>query len=535
MKFVLSIAWALAASTVCLGGSKGEYAANTIPEDLKQAADAVVRRSSTRIDIISYSEVRMYEKHVITILNEKGKKFADIIESSDKLNEVKVIKGRLLDAEGNTISHIKKNDVKERASSGGNFIDDNQVKYYRFTYAIYPFTVEYEVERVIHHTFGIPRWCPVSTYNTSVENARLEVTYPASATVRHKALKLENPQITTGANLTVLSDSIVSFRAVPPPPPMLPKNAPFFPQLLLTTENFELDGMKGSLRNWNDFGKFYFELNARRQQLPDSKKADVHRLTDTCGSTISKINALYNYLQQETRYVSIQLGIGGWQTAEASTVASRGYGDCKALSNYMMSLLQEAGIESHVVLVNAGESNDPTLGDFAYNAFNHAILMVPSDGNSIWIECTSKNLQAGYLSSFTDDREVLEITPVGGIIRKTPVNSQESNTLARKVELVETGNTISYHITENHGGIWWEREQEIINESEEPKEVYLNRKYRIPTYSVDSFSMATVWRPNPVTQEKVEISAPAATAEGATRQFARYDIFRPALKITGSI
>ena len=68
----------------------------------------------------------------------------------------------------------------------------------------------------------------------------------------------------------------------------------------------------------------------------------------------TKVAVLYNYLQQNTHYVGIQLGIGGWQTYDAAYVATKKYGDCKALSNFMISLLKEAGIKGHAVVIKGG-------------------------------------------------------------------------------------------------------------------------------------------------------------------------------------
>lgn len=530
MKLAFCILLCISAATTCKAGANEAYAAALIPTQLKEGADAVVRSSSMKIDILSCSEVRILQSYSITILNEKGKRYADMAEAYDKLNEVTGIKGKLFDAEGNEISRIRKSDIKDMGASGSNFADDNHYKFYRFNYAIYPFTVEYDVERIVHHTFYIPGWHPMQSYNTAIEKATLQVTCAAPMSLRFKAVKLAQPHLKTDGMWTILTDSVTQLKATRQPPAMSPESEMSIPEMMLALDDFELDGKKGSMRNWADFGSFFYKLNAGRQELPDTKKQDVHRLTDTCSSVRSKVALLYSYLQQETRYVSIQLGIGGWQTVDAATVAKRGYGDCKALSNYMMALLAEADIESHMVLVNAGKANSGTvLGDFARNSFNHVILFVPLANDSIWIECTSKNQKAGYLSSFTDSREVLEIAASGGIVRKTPTNSHETNTLTRKIIAQEQNNSFTYQVSERHSGVWWEQELEMLEESDEAKRHFLNRKYRLPTYAVDSFQITSTGTQIPSIQEYVKISGTGTLNKTANLLPARYEILRSPL------
>ena len=71
--------------------------------------------------------------------------------------------------------------------------------------------------------------------------------------------------------------------------------------------------------------------------LPEDIKKKVHELTDHLKDPREKINVLYDFLQKNTHYISIQLGIGGWQPFPADYVAAKRYGDCKALSNYMIA------------------------------------------------------------------------------------------------------------------------------------------------------------------------------------------------------
>ena len=46
-------------------------------------------------------------------------------------------------------------------------------------------------------------------------------------------------------------------------------------------------------------------------------KAEILKLIEGASTNLEKIEILYRYLQENTRYVSVQLGIGGWQTFDA--------------------------------------------------------------------------------------------------------------------------------------------------------------------------------------------------------------------------
>ena len=128
----------------------------------------------------------------------------------------------------------------------------------------------------------------------------------------------------------------------------------------------------------------------------------------------------YEYVQSKTRYVSIQEGIGGLQPFPASIVDKYGYGDCKALSNYTVALLQEVGVKSFYTKIRAGEGEPDLLLDFPAQQTNHVVVAIPNDKDTIWLECTSQTNPFGYTGSFTGDRYALMITEEGGKIARTP-------------------------------------------------------------------------------------------------------------------
>jgi hypothetical protein len=168
-----------------------------------------------------------------------------------------------------------------------------------------------------------------------------------------------------------------------------------------------------------------------------------------------KVKRIYEYMQAGTRYVAVYIGIGGWQPIPASEVAKNGYGECKALSNYMKSLLKAVGIESYYTLVRAGTNQD-IMAEFPSQQFNHVILCVPIEKDTVWLECTSQDQPFGYLGSFTADRQVLLITPDGGKIVKTPALATEDNRITKyaKIEMVGLGDAKITMKLENNGFLY---------------------------------------------------------------------------------
>ncbi len=162
--------------------------------------------------------------------------------------------------------------------------------------------------------------------------------------------------------------------------------------------------------------------------MTEASKQKFIALTKDASSDKDKAKILYNYLQKNTRYISIQIGIGGLEPFPASEVDRLGYGDCKALANYMRSMLSAVNIPSYYCIVKAGRRKESFHKTFA-NAQdgNHVILCIPFKNDTTWLECTSQNLPFGFLSDFTDDRDVVACTENGGVIMHTPKYINSTN------------------------------------------------------------------------------------------------------------
>ncbi len=424
----------LTAVTLWLWTSGQGPVAEGIADSLRKDAGMVKRSDIMEIDIESPRKARIHRKYVYTILNSTGDRYADIGTFYDKFNDLADVTAILYDANGKVIKKIRKNDMEDWSMAGsGILMTDSRIRFYHFSWRSYPYSVSFEEEKQLNGLFNLPDWRPQPSPDIAVESSSLVIRVPAGYPLRYKQYHYPGqPEMAEQKGGTTYTWEMHD-RPASNPEPFAPAWFRMETSVRLAPGEFEEAGYKGRLYSWADLGKFIGGLYRGRDELPAEARANVHQLTDGLKDDKEKIAVLYRYLQQNTHYVGIELGIGGWQPFDATYVYHKRYGDCKALANYMVALLKEAGIRAWNVLIQAGQAAPAIDTGFACNQFNHAIAVAIAGSDSIWLECTSQLLPPGYLGSFTADRDALLLNDDGGRIVHTPVYGWKENRFDRTV------------------------------------------------------------------------------------------------------
>lgn len=500
-------------------GADIRYPAASIPQQLKENAVAVKRSELVAIDIRNASDVIITHKFAVTILNDAGDGYSEFNEWYDKMREIISLEGSLYDGAGTLLRKAKGKDFRDlSAVNDMNLMDDNRIKQHRFYYSQYPYTVEYEVVVRSKQTFMLPAWYPQDAIQLAVQESNLRVVTPKDFELRYKSNTGE-PNITESASNRQYEWQVSSVAAT--------KKyfaAPVWheltPSVVLAPVSFQIQGYRGSMENWQQFGKFIFELNKERDELPQQVKEKVHNLIAHASTDQEKIRLLYKFLQDNTRYISIQLGIGGWQPFPASDVATKGYGDCKALSNYMYSILKFAGIRSHYALIYAGDNIRPISDSFISSQFNHAILCVPTSSDTLWLECTSQTALPGYLGSFTGNRKALLIDPSGGTLVSTPVYKSSDNRQLRTIEAkIDAMGDLKVESKTVFSGSQFEPLETIHLQGRDKIMKTLQSRFNLPTYNVNEFNYTRDHITAPTIEEKLKLTVSNYASVSGKRMF----------------
>ncbi len=210
-----------------------------------------------------------------------------------------------------------------------------------------------------------------------------------------------------------------------------------------------------SFSGWSDMGAWYDEL-CRGRRAPDNRiSAQVAQLSAGADDILGRIRALSEFVQKEIRYVSIQIGIGGFQPHHASSVLEKRYGDCKDKTILLSAMLASIGIESFPVIVNTDRGFVSPDSPVSLYSFNHAVLAirlpddVPGDGldglvshprfgRLLVFDPTMPTTPLGRLPYYLQDNTGLLVAG-GGELVHLPRAAPESNLLERTGRFRITG------------------------------------------------------------------------------------------------
>ncbi len=210
-----------------------------------------------------------------------------------------------------------------------------------------------------------------------------------------------------------------------------------------------------SFSGWADMGAWYAGLSEPRRAPDAIVSQKARELTAASPDTFSKIRALAEFAQKEIRYVSVQIGIGGFQPHPAPSILANRYGDCKDKSTLLAALLESIGIDSHFIVIHTDRGGVNLQSPVSLGSFNHVILAIrlpydvpdagldslvrhPSLGRLLVFDPTMPTTPLGRLPYYLQNNTGLLVAGGSGELLLLPRPGPEGNVLDRRGRLALT-------------------------------------------------------------------------------------------------
>ena len=185
--------------------------------------------------------------------------------------------------------------------------------------------------------------------------------------------------------------------------------------------------------SWEDIGRWYAGLDHDRRQPTPEIRAKADELTKGLNTDLDKVEALYDYVAKNFRYVSLSLGLGRYQPHAAADVLHNQYGDCKDKHTLLSSLLEAQGMHASSVLINSSRKLDPDIP--SPSQFDHVITLLPLNGQEVWMDTTTE-VAPFRLLSFNIRKKQGLVIPASGTphLEETPADTPMPSTQLQTIE-----------------------------------------------------------------------------------------------------
>ena len=193
-----------------------------------------------------------------------------------------------------------------------------------------------------------------------------------------------------------------------------------------------------TFESWEQVGRWYGALEAPRRKPTAEIHAKAAELTKGRKTELEKLEALYEFVAPQFRYVSLSLGLGRYQPRAAADVLREQYGDCKDKHTLLASLIEAAGMKASAALIHSTLKLDR---DFpSPSQFDHVITKARVGDEDVWVDTTTEVAPFRLLASPLRKKQALVVEP-GGTPRleETPANPAMKSFLAQQVDATLSG------------------------------------------------------------------------------------------------
>ena len=164
--------------------------------------------------------------------------------------------------------------------------------------------------------------------------------------------------------------------------------------------------------HWDDIARWFAGLSKDRFVTTPTVLAAFHDQLTGAKTQDDSLRAAARWVAQDFRYVSLSLGIGGYQPRFPSDVLTTKYGDCKDKATMFVALARQMGLKAYPVLLSSVGGVDRSVP--TVDAFDHMIAAVERPwGGYLFVDLTSDLTPYGSLPPAEQGEFGLLVRPDG--------------------------------------------------------------------------------------------------------------------------
>jgi len=418
-----------------------------------EKTDAVLLYSETNLTVVSENKTRTRVRRAYKILRPEGRERGTLGIDFSSSKKITSLHGWCIPAQGKDYE-VKDKDAVDMAApaEGGYLIEDTKYRFLRIP-APDPGNIigyEYEVEEQPFWLQDVWEFQGIDPVRESHFSLQLPLGWVFKTSwLFHPEVK---PDESSGNVLQWKVSDVAGIRPEPDMPPWRGVAG----QMIVSFFPSGGTSRKNELANWEGMGTWYGNLISTRMDASEPMKQEVNALVAGKATTLAKMQAIALFVQRDIRYVSIQLGIGGFQPHAAPDVFSHRYGDCKDKATLLRTMLRQIGVDSYQVVINA-ERGSVTRETPAHNAFDHVILAIklpddvkdasliavmqhPKLGRVLFFDPTNDVTPFGEIGGYLQANYGLLVTPDGGELVELPQQASAMNGVQRVGKLTLDAN-----------------------------------------------------------------------------------------------
>lgn len=338
-------------------------------------APAFIIHDEAETVISKNGKAKTHARRAVKILNSLGARYGILNIMVHSAQEVKNLKGWLIEDNGQKQNLGKDNIVKADLALAAGYYDD--------IYSLVAAFPDIEVGDVVAYEYDIIEseyWCSyIQSFmfqkDLPVYSPHYAVELPGGWEFNETGQYIDSVKRSAGDNRYEWQFGFLPYR---PEESYMPEWA--YQMRFIAISCYDPGNNKSYLfGDWKTVSDWVRELFEEAVVDDELLTAVTDSLKTSFASKEQQARAITEYVRDEIRYVAVEIGEGRYRPRNAPLTLSNRFGDCKDKATLLIAMLRDAGIQASPVLAAV---NDTVFSDFPSPfQFNHAIVAIRLDSS----------------------------------------------------------------------------------------------------------------------------------------------------------